>query len=197
MSNSVVLQNNPSSLAKVAGDQSRQFLTFQLGNDVFGIGILDVKEILEICNITRVPLTPNYIRGVINLRGNVVSIIDLSARMDRQPSVISKRSSIVLVSVETISQDGSETERHILGMLVDEVNEILDIPPDSILPAPDFGADIRTEFIHAMGRVDGKFIILLAINRILSIAELAQLHQTTPQHITQAIGELPAVANNT
>lgn len=180
MSTITVGHNNTMSTHTGVGDQTRQFLTFQLGSEVFGVDILDVKEIIEICNITRVPLTPAYIRGVINLRGNVVSIIDLSARLDRNPSTISKRSSIVILTVEHTSADHSETDTYTLGMLVDEVNEILDIAQDSILPAPDFGAEIRTEFIQAMGRVDNKFIILLAINRILSVTELAQLQQSTP-----------------
>ena len=179
MSTITVSQNNNLSINPGSGDQTRQFLTFQLGQEIFGVDILDVKEIIEICNITRVPLTPAYIRGVINLRGNVVSIIDLSARLDRKPSTISKRSSIVILTVEHTSADQMETATYTLGMLVDEVNEILDISQDSILPAPDFGAEIRTEFIQSMGRVDNKFIILLAINRILSVTELSQLQQST------------------
>lgn len=189
MSNIAVPQNNNQHLHHVPADQTRQFLTFQIGNDVFGAGILDVKEIIEVCNITRVPLTPNYIRGVINLRGNVVSIIDLSARLDKQPSIINKRSSIILVSVDDPGHDSGEIESHTLGMLVDEVNEILDIPLNNILPAPEFGADIRTEFIQAMGRVENKFIILLAINRILSVAELSQLQPTVKTQSIHTISD--------
>ncbi len=177
MSN-LAVQKNGKEITATSNDQFRQFLTFLVGKDNFGIGILDVKEIIEIGSITRVPMTPDYIRGVINLRGNVVPIIDLSARLDKQPSTISKRSCIVLVTVESTSTENDEHETHMIGMLVDQVNEILDIPETNILPAPDFGADIRTEFIQAMGRVDDKFIILLAINRILSVTELAQLQRT-------------------
>ena len=153
------------------GDQYQQYLTFLVGKNNFGINILDVKEIIEINNITRIPKTPDYIRGVINLRGNVVPVIDLSARLDRERSEITKLSCIVLIEVE------AHGEAQVIGALVDQVNEILDIPESNIQPAPDFGTEIRTDFIQAMGRVDDNFIILLAINRILSVEELSQLQR--------------------
>lgn len=155
----------------MAQDQLRQYLTFRAGNENLAISILDVKEIIEINTITDVPMTPEYIRGVINLRGNVVPVIDLSARLGRQSSEITKRSCIVLVQVEY------NEDAQILGMLVDAVDEILEIPETNIMPPPDFGADIRTDFIQSMGRVGDAFIILLNINRVLSIKELAQLKQ--------------------
>jgi len=148
-----------------------QYLTFLVSNERLGININDVNEIIEISNMTRVPMTPDYIRGVINLRGSVVPVIDLSARLGHQSSDIGKRSCIVLV--EVFSDDGMQS----LGMLVDQVDEILEIPAENIQPAPEFGSNIRTEFIQAMGRVDEDFIILLDISRVLSITELAQLEQ--------------------
>jgi len=160
-------------LTAAKDEQLQQYLTFQVGKEKLAIGILDVNEIIEINNVTRVPMTPDYIRGVINLRGNVVPVIDLSARLGHQTSEISKRSCIVLVEVE------AHEEAQIIGMLVDQVNEILEIPEESIKPAPDFGSDIRTEFIQAMGQVGEDFIILLAINRVLSVSELAQLRQVS------------------
>lgn len=152
-------------------DQLRQYLTFRAGNENLAISILDVKEIIEINTITDVPMTPDYIRGVINLRGNVVPVIDLSARLGRQSSEITKRSCIVLVQVE------HHDDVQLLGMLVDAVDEILEIPEANIMPPPDFGADIRIDFIQAMGRVGDAFIILLNINRVLSVKELSQLKQ--------------------
>lgn len=146
-----------------------QYLTFLVAGENFAINILDVKEIIEIANVTHVPLTPDYIHGVINLRGNVVPVIDLSARLKHRSAEVGKRSCIVLVEVNT-----AETSQ-LIGMLVDEVREILEIPPNNIQPAPDFGADIRTDFIQAMARVGEIFIILLAINRVLSLDELSQL----------------------
>jgi purine-binding chemotaxis protein CheW len=155
----------------MAQDQLRQYLTFRAGNENLAISILDVKEIIEINTITDVPMTPEYIRGVINLRGNVVPVIDLSARLGRQSSEITKRSCIVLVQVEY------NDDAQLLGMLVDAVDEILEIPEANIMPPPDFGADIRIDFIQAMGRVGDEFIILLNINRVLSVKELSQLKQ--------------------
>jgi len=154
-------------------EQASQYLTFLVGKEHLGIAIDDVNEIIEISNMTRVPMTPSYIRGVINLRGNVVPVIDLSARLGNQASEISKRSCIVLVEIENEGEDKSQN----LGMLVDQVDEILEIPQANIQPAPEFGSDIRTEFIQAMGRVDDDFIILLEISRVLSVRELAQLSQ--------------------
>jgi len=152
-------------------EQLHQYLTFLVGKDNLAISILDVKEIIEINTITRVPMTPVYIRGVINLRGNVVPVIDLSARLGRECSDITKRTCIVLVQVEY------NDESQLIGMLVDAVDEILDLPRSNIMPAPDFGADIRNDFIQAMGRVGDEFIILLNINRVLSVNELSQLKQ--------------------
>ncbi|MEW5010376.1 MAG: chemotaxis protein CheW [Cycloclasticus sp.] len=150
-----------------------QYLTFLVSKERLGININDVNEIIEISNMTRVPMTPDYIRGVINLRGSVVPVIDLSARLGHQPSEVGKRSCIVLV--EVFSDDGMQN----LGMLVDQVDEILDIPAEHIQAAPSFGSHIRTEFIQAMGRVGDDFIILLDISRVLSVTELAQLQQVS------------------
>lgn len=152
-----------------AESDATQYLTFLAGQERFAISILDVKEIIEVSSMTNVPMTPDFIRGVINLRGSVVPVVDLSVRLGKQRSELDKRSCIILVEIET------DAERQTLGMLVDEVNEILEIDADSIQPPPNFGTDIRTDFIHAMGRVDDTFIILLNINRVLSLEELSQI----------------------
>ncbi len=152
-----------------AGAESSQYLTFYVTGERYAIAILDVQEIIEIAQITPVPMTPDYIKGVINLRGNVVPVVDLCARLGRDCSEVTKRSCIVLVEVgREQDQDGQ-----VIGMLVDEVNEILEIPPDHLQPPPDFGTDIRTDFIQAMGRVDDQFLVLLDISHVLSIEELA------------------------
>jgi len=164
-----LIRKDPDANILTTQEQTGQYLTFLVEKESFAINILDVKEIIEITNVTRVPLTPNYIHGVINLRGNVVPVIDLSARLKQRCAEVSKRSCIVLVEVDT--PEGAQ----LIGMLVDEVREILEIPQANIQPAPDFGADIRTDFIQAMARVDDIFIILLAINRVLSLEELSQL----------------------
>jgi len=170
--NDLTVQKQSSDGTLVAQEQQGQYLTFLVGKEKLGISIHEVKEIIEISNITRVPLTPDYIQGVINLRGNVVPVVDLSARLSKEKSNITKRSCIVLVEITT---DG---ESQSIGMLVDQVNEILEIHNENIQAAPEFGADIRVEFIQAMGRVDDDFIILLEISRVLSVTELSQLSHT-------------------
>jgi len=146
-----------------------QYLTFALGSEMFAVGILNVKEIIEYGNLTEIPMMPTFIRGVINLRGSVVPVIDLAARFGGQQTEIGKRTCIVIVEV----QDGEL--RHDIGIMVDAVSEVLDIPDSEIEPPPTFGAKIRAEFIFGMGKVQGKFVIILNIDKVLSVEEIAQL----------------------
>lgn len=160
--------------------QDRQYLTFLVDREMFALDIRYVKELIEIPSITPVPMTPDFIRGVINLRGSVVPVIDLAARLGRKNSTLSKRSTLILVKILV----GNET--HVLAMMVDEVNEIISIPQADIQPPPNFGADIRTEFIEGMGKVGDSFLILLAIDRVLSVNELSRLQQLTASSASQA-----------
>jgi purine-binding chemotaxis protein CheW len=153
-----------------------QFLTFHVCQERLAIGILDVQEIIEITAMTKVPMTPDFIKGVINLRGSVVPVVDLASRLERCVSTITKRSCIVLVDV------GVDEEHQTIGMLVDEVNEILEIPEENMQPAPDFGTDIRADFIQRMGRVDDLFIVLLDVNHVLSVGELSEFMQLCDEH---------------
>ena len=146
-----------------------QYLTFALGSEMFAVGILNVKEIIEYGNLTEIPMMPAFIRGVINLRGSVVPVIDLSARFGGRPTEVGKRTCIVIVEV----QDGEL--RHDIGIMVDAVSEVLDIPDSDIEPPPTFGAKIRAEFIFGMDKVQGKFVILLNIDKVLSVEEIALL----------------------
>jgi purine-binding chemotaxis protein CheW len=148
-----------------------QYLTFVLGGEVFAIGILIIKEIIEYGHLTTVPMMPECIRGVINLRGAVVPVIDLSARFGRKPSVPNKRTCIVIIEVQ------AEQGRQVVGVIVDAVNEVLEIAAGEIEPPPSFGTHIRTDFIRGMGKVDGRFVIILDTDRVLSVAELAGLRQ--------------------
>jgi purine-binding chemotaxis protein CheW len=144
-----------------------QFLTFMLGGEVFAIGILHIKEILEYGGLTQVPMMPEFIRGVINLRGAVVPVIDLSARFGRASTTVSKRTCIVIIEVEV------EDSHQDIGLVVDSVCEVLEIPLDQIEQAPSFGAKIRADFIQGMGKVNDEFVIILDVNRVLSVEELA------------------------
>ena len=159
--------------AQAAADGPQQYLTFLLGGEMFAVGILNVKEIIEYGHLTEIPMMPPFIRGVINLRGAVVPVVDLSARFGHARSEVGKRSCIVIVEV-------SEGDlRHDIGILVDAVSEVLEIPGSEIEPPPSFGARIRADFISGMGKVAGKFVILLNIGRVLSVDEIALLAQVT------------------
>lgn len=161
-----------SAAAKAA--ERQQYLTFMLGGEVFAIGILGIKEIIEYAGLTVVPMMPNSIRGVINLRGAVVPVLDLAARFGRSPSVVARKTCIVIVEVPAI--DSAHTP-HVMGVVVDAVNAVLEIAAGDIEPAPVFGARIRTDFIEGMGKVDGKFVILLNVSAILSTEDLIELQQ--------------------
>lgn len=156
-------------LNTAVAEEDGQFLTFTLSGDMYAIGILNIKEILEYGQLTRVPMMPNFIRGVINLRGAVVPVVDLSARFGNLPSVISKRSCIVIIEV------ANQGDVQDIGLVVDAVSEVLEIPAQEIEPAPSFGAKIRTDFIEGMGKVNGDFVILLSVDKVLSVDELAMV----------------------
>jgi purine-binding chemotaxis protein CheW len=170
--NAVAILNNtlPAVTANAAQDeQQHQYLTFMLNSETFAIGILRIKEIIEYGNLTEVPRMPSFIRGVINLRGAVVPVVDLGSRFGKQASTVSRRTCIVIIEVE---HDGAQ---QVVGVMVDAVNEVQDIPAAEIEPAPSFGAKIRADFIRGMGKVDGKFVIILNVDHVLSLDEMASL----------------------
>jgi purine-binding chemotaxis protein CheW len=152
-----------------AGHEQQQYLTFSLGEEMFALGILAIREIIEYGNLTEVPMTPPFIRGVINLRGAVVPVIDLAVRFGRTAKETTKRTCIVII--ETASGDGER--QHQMGLVVDAVSEVLEIPATDIEPPPEFGARIRTDFISGMGKVNGQFVVMLDVDRILSLEEVA------------------------
>jgi len=157
--------------SNAAATGAAQYLTFMLGGESFGIGIMAVKEIIEFSGITEVPMMPESIRGVINLRGAVVPVMDLAARFGRPLAVPGKRTCIVIVELEG---DG-DGERQVTGVVVDAVSAVLDIPVAEIEPAPSFGTRIRGDFIGGMAKVNGKFVILLNVTQVLALDGLAML----------------------
>ncbi|HTJ93765.1 MAG TPA: chemotaxis protein CheW [Pararobbsia sp.] len=164
---SALIQMQPAvAQATPASIEPAQYLTFMLGGETYSIGILSIKEIIGYQNVTEVPMMPASVRGVINLRGAVVPVVDLLARFGRVSSPVTKRTCIVIVEVET------GDERQVMGVTVDAVNEVLEIAASDIEPAPAFGARIRTDFIEGMGKVRGQFVILLNVNHVLSVGEL-------------------------
>jgi purine-binding chemotaxis protein CheW len=175
----------PSAAAPQAASPPTQYLTFSLASETFAIGILAIKEIIEYRGITGVPMTPPCVRGVINLRGAVVPVVDLQARFGKPSSPVGKRTCIVIV--ETVLQG----QAHIIGVVVDAVSEVLDIPDSDIEPPPSFGARIGREFIAGMGKVRGKFVILLDVGNVLSLDEIGALEPVASQPALQP-GEPPA-----
>lgn len=173
----LVSQNSASAISKqiVQNPQQdpQQYLTFILGGETYAMGILSIKEIIEYGQLTDVPRMPDFIRGVINLRGAVVPVIDMGARFGKQVTAVTRRTCIVIV--EVAMNAGATEEKNVVGMMVDAVNEVLEIPPGEIEPAPQFGAKIRADFIEGMGKIDGKFVIILNIQQVLSVDEMAML----------------------
>ena len=154
---------------RIESGSGRQYLAFTLNDEIFAIDILQIREIIEFGTLTEVPMMPETIRGVINLRGAVVPVIDLSARFGRGASAVARRPCVVIVEVE--GEDAMQT----LGVMVDAVNEVMEIPGEDVEPPPAFGARIRTDFIAGMGRVNGRFVILLDVGKVFSVDELATL----------------------
>ncbi len=146
-----------------------QFLTFTLQNEIYGLDILRVREILEYTRPTTVPMMPGFVHGVINLRGNVVPVIDLAQRFGRSATVLMPRTCIVIIEID--GEDGPQA----VGILVDAVNAVLDLESAQIEPAPSFGTGLRQDFIRGMARTDKGFIILLEVGRVLSVDDMASL----------------------
>ncbi|SFU56501.1 purine-binding chemotaxis protein CheW [Pseudoduganella namucuonensis] len=143
-----------------------QYLTFTLGREMFAIGILAIKEIIQFHGLTKVPMMPPSVRGVINLRGAVVPVVDLAVRLGRAAGQATRRSCVVIVET-------ADPAQRVMGVLVDSVNAVLEIAAADIEPAPSFGARVPGEFIAGMGRAGGRFVIVLQTGEVLSPGRLA------------------------
>ena len=144
-----------------------QYLTFTLDKELYAMDIAKVREVLEYTDITRVPRTPDFLRGVINVRGRAVPVVDMRLKFGMTKTEVTVNTCIIIVEVDV---DGENT---ILGALADSVQEVFDLEPDQIEPAPRLGTRIKTEFIEGMGKNGEQFIIILNIDRIFSAEELA------------------------
>lgn len=147
----------------------KQFLTFRIGHEHYGLELSQTREIIEYGGITEVPLMPSFLRGVINLRGEVVPVIDLAVRLGRKPIQIQRRTCIIVVEMQ------SNEQNHVLGLLADAVSEVIEIEEENIEDAPSFGANIRADFIQGIAKQGDEFVVLLDANSALSIRELAHL----------------------
>lgn len=161
--------NKRQAQAVASVEVKNQYLAFSLGTETFAMDIRSIKEVIQYASLTRVPLMPSFLRGVINLRGSVVPVIDLSVRFNHASTEIAKRTCIVILELQ---QSGNPI---VLGIMVDHVSEVLDIGDSEIEPPPAFGTDLRADFIQGIGKVNGRFVILLDVEHVLSIEELATL----------------------
>jgi purine-binding chemotaxis protein CheW len=145
----------------------RQYLTFQLNDEIFALDVSHVREILEFTTVTKVPKTPEYMRGVINLRGSVVPVLDMRLKFDMSMTEKTVNTCIIVVEISF------EGETSIIGALVDSVEEVFELEPGQIEPAPKIGVQLKTEFIKGMGKRDDRFIIILDIDKVFSSEELS------------------------
>lgn len=157
---------------------SKQFLTFTLSEDVFGVEVTQVREILDYTSVTKVPQTPEFMLGVINLRGSVVPVVDLRAKFGL-PAVEKTRDTCIIVMEIEI-----EGESTVLGAVADAVQEVMDLLDEQIEPAPRIGTRLKTEFIYGMGKREDEFIILLNIDKIFSVDELVLVQDAATEQST-------------
>ena len=154
--------------------ETRQYLTFKLGNEVFATDVAKVREVLDLTPITAIPRTPDFMAGVINLRGSVVPVVDLRQCFGMTKTETTRNTCIVVVEVLL------DSESIVIGALADSVEEVIDLDPEQIEPAPRIGAHIRTDFIRGMGKRDTQFISILDIDRVFSTDEMAVFHAEEP-----------------
>lgn len=146
--------------------EQTQFLTFLLADESYAVSILGVREIIEYDSVTRVPNMPASIRGVINLRGAVVPVVDMGLRFGIREIRVTKRTCVIIVEVE------AGGERLVMGLMADAVSQVIDLPPADIEPPPAFGTRVRVDFLKGLGKIGKKFVLILDLERALSSAEL-------------------------
>ena len=155
-----------------ASQAAGKYLTFRLGDESYGLQILKVQEILGMMPVTRVPRTPNFIRGVVNLRGKVIPVVDLRCTFNLAALNDTETTCIIVVQIVR------DQNTVVMGVIVDAVSEVLDVRAEQVEPAPAFGTEIDTAFILGMGKIADKVVILLDIDRVLSTEQLSTVNQT-------------------
>ena len=156
-------------MASLAG----KYLTFRLAAEEYGLEILKVQEIIKMQDITKIPRAPGFVRGVINLRGKVIPVVDLRLKFDMQTLETTVKTCIIVVQVK------KATFTVTMGIIVDEVNEVLDVNGEQIEPAPEFSAVVEASFILGIGKVGKKVVILLDVNKVLASGEIDALTKET------------------
>lgn len=151
-------------------NEATQYLTFKLQEEIFAVDVANIREILDFTSVTKVPKTPEFMRGVINLRGSVVPVVDMNLKFGMPKTEKTVNTCIIVMEMDL---DG---ETIVLGSLADAVQEVLELEPDQIEPAPKIGTKLNTEFIKGMGKHDEQFIMILEINKIFNFDEIQNLH---------------------
>ncbi len=151
--------------------QTTQYLSFKLDEEEFALDISKVREVLDFTRITKVPQTPDFMKGVINLRGSVVPVVDLNMKFGIKNTEKTVNTRIIISEIDV---DGEET---ILGVLADSVHEVIELEPENIEPAPKIGTRLNTEFLKGMGKREEEFIMILDIDKVFSADELAVFSQ--------------------
>ncbi len=162
MATSEEVKNTNTTVTEIAIKLAGKYLTFKLADEEYGLEILKVQEIIQMQEVTRVPKTPNFVRGVINLRGKVIPVIELRKKFDMQTVEDTEKTCIVVVQV------GKEDHPITIGVIIDEVSEVLDIASDNIQDTPSFGGNVNTEFIMGVGKIGEQVKMLLDIDKVLS-----------------------------
>jgi len=162
-------ENNAVERDVAVDEKTSQFLTFSLADEEYGVDILRVQEVKGWTPVTRIPQAPEYVRGVLNLRGTIVPIIDLRMRFNIDTVEYTRTTVIIVVSVE------SEEGDRVIGIVVDGVSDVVDVVHEKIKSAPDFGTKVHTEFISGLATFDDKMVMLLDIDKLLTSAEIAGL----------------------
>jgi purine-binding chemotaxis protein CheW len=149
----------------------RQYLTFLLASEEYAVDVLSVKEIIEYGDVTKVPGTPVHVRGVINLRGSVVPVVDLAVKLGREESPLSRRSCIVIVESTFAKATADKTEqgeRVVTGVVADAVNQVIEFSPDDIEPPPAFGTGVRLHYLDGIAKTGASFVLVLNMDSVLS-----------------------------
>ena len=175
----------PMTAAAKSADRA-QYLTFSLSGGEYAIAVLSVREIIEHEAVTRVPSTPDFVRGVINLRGSVVPVVDLARKFGLPESPVTKRTCIVIVEA------ASEGERVVMGVLADAVNQVVEFATGEIEAPPSFGAPVRVDFLKGLGKLGDAFVLILDTDRVLSTEELSGVASTSVAAPAAATGARPA-----
>ncbi len=151
-------------------NEATQYLTFKLQEEIFAVDVANIREILDFTSVTKVPKTPEFMRGVINLRGSVVPVVDMNLKFGMPRTEKTVNTCIIVMEM---NMDG---ETIVLGSLADAVQEVLELEPDQIEPAPKIGTKLNTEFIRGMGKHNEQFIMILEINKIFNFDEIQNLN---------------------